>query len=222
VDGLEEDPDTGEYIGEDYHTVNSILFGLNTEDDVQFAKKTQLSEAIAKVSKGRKIGKGGSYTTLYGGSPKKFAFTIGIQEDLGKSVMDNFLEGLGLDKLVKRANKVWNKQKRVNGSYMVVLGGYPIWCNSKHKIINYMALGSEAVIQKRAVIWVCRKIQELDLNVKLICNVHDELLFECPEEELEQFVPVASKMYSEAAKELGLTLCWDSLAKVGINYGACH
>jgi hypothetical protein len=222
VDGLEEDPETGDYIGEDYHTVNSVLFGLNKPEDILYAKKTQLSEAIRFLSKGRKIGKGAGYTVIYGGSAKKLAFMLGKHESEGKAILDNFLEGLGLDKLIVEAEKVWKLQSHKRGSFINVLGGYPIFCNSKHKIINYKALGSEAVIQKKAVIWICRKIRELGLSVKLICNVHDELLFECPDKELEQFVPIASDMYSEAAKELGLTLNWKSHAKVGINYGGCH
>tara|TARA_R110002074_G_scaffold323443_2_gene493795 strand:+ start:521 stop:2884 length:2364 start_codon:yes stop_codon:yes gene_type:complete len=222
VDGLEADPDTGKYIGEDFHTVNSVLFGLNKEEDVLNAKKSQLATAIAAVSKGRKIGKGGSYCTLYGGSAKKLAITIGIPENMGAKIMEDFLSGLGLDKVLKEAEQEWKRQKHEKGAFISVLGGYHVWANSKHKIINYKALGSEAVIQKRAVIWVSRQIRDLGLKTKLVINMHDELLFESPDHEVDQMVEVASKMYQAAAEELGLTLNWSSLAMVGMSYAACH
>lgn len=160
--------------------------------------------------------------TLYGGSDKKLALTLGIEEELGAELKHNFLSGLGLDLLLEEVGSTWSIQKRGKGSYISVLGGYHVWSNSKHKIINFKALGSEAVVQKVAIINICREIQRLGLNTRLILNVHDECLFEVPEEELEQVKPIIANIYVEAAEELGLTLDWSSTAKVGESYCDCH
>lgn len=227
VDGIEayEDDDGNDvYVGKDFHTVNSVLFRLNKQEDVDKARETQDHELIGFLAKGRKIGKGGSYCKLYGGGDNKLATTIGIPVALGKEIGDAFIEGLGLDKVLKEAEEVWDSRKRRNGSYISVLGGYHIWSNSKHKIINYKALGSEAVIQKHAVIWINREIIKRGWQDRVlqIINMHDELLFDCPDELLTEFKPLAARMYDEAAKGLGLTLNWMSHALTGQNYAVCH
>lgn len=221
VDGKEEEED-GTYVGEDFHTVNSVLFELNTKEDVQKARQTQDEILIHHLGKGRKTGKGGSYCTLYGGSDKKLALTIGIEQTKGARLKEQFLSGLGLDLLLQEVEASWDDMKHHRGSYIAVLGGYIVWCSSKHKIINYKALGSEAVVQKVAVVLLCRKIRELGFKTKLILNVHDEVLLEVPDEELEVMRSIGAQMYVEAAKVLGLTLDWTSVAKVGANYAVCH
>lgn len=222
VDGDEFDPETKEYVGEDFHTVNSVLFSLNTQENVDKARETQDHSLFPALGKGRKIGKGGSYATLYGGSGKKVALTIGVAEHEGEMLRTNFLAGLGLDNLLAEIEETWEDKKWGRGSYITVLGNYHIYCTSKHKIINYKALGSEAVVQKYAVNWVCSEIKKRGLQSKLILNMHDELLFEAPDEELEEMKQIASEMYPEAARQLGLTLDWSSLAMTGKDYSVCH
>jgi DNA polymerase-1 len=222
VDGLEAHLETGDFIGEDFHTVNSVLFRLNTEEELAEARKTQDHDLIAKISAMRGKGKGGSFCTLYGGSAKKLAITIGIKEALGKEIMNNFLAGLGLDKLLAEIKETWETYKYKRGSFIEVLGGYWVFCNSEHKIINYKALGSEAVVQKMAVILIGRKMEALNLKTKLIVNYHDELLFDVPNNELDTMKELVNNMYPNAAKELGLTLDWSSYAMLGANYSECH
>lgn len=224
VDGLEEDPETGEYIGEDFHTVNSVLFKLNTQEEVDEARKTQRVTLVSKLSKGRKKGKGGSYATLYGGSGPKVALTLGLPKEEGEPLKQGFLAGLGLDSLLKEIEQDWKKHSWAGGSYITVLGGYHIWCASKHKIINYKALGSEAVVQKVAIILLCRKLQERGLlsKVKQVISMHDETLYEILDEVLPEAKPLIADMYKEAAHYLGLTLDWTSAAKEGSNYYVCH
>jgi hypothetical protein len=221
VDGKEELED-GTYVGEDFHTVNSVLFELNTKEDVQRARDTQDHDLIFQLSLGRGTGKGGSYCTLYGGSDKKLALTIGIEQKKGARLKKQFLSGLGLDELLEEVESTWDDMKHGRGSYIAVLGGYVVWCSSKHKIINYKALGSEAVVQKVAVVLLCRKIRELGYKTKLILNIHDEVLLEVPDDEVEVMKKIGARMYVEAARVLGLTLDWISVAKVGDSYASCH
>ena len=168
---------------------------------------------------------------LYGGSGKKIAQTIGMSESQGNQLKTDFLAGLGLDGLLAEIEKDWNKKRwsdycngdyKVTGNFISVLGGYEVFCTSKHKIINYKALGSEAVVQKVAINWVSKQIREKGLKSKLIISMHDECLFESPDEEVAIMKELAYNMYPSAAKILGLTLDWHSTPKVGINYAECH
>jgi hypothetical protein len=222
VDGKEEEED-GTYVGKDAHTVNSILFKLNTQEDVDLCREIQdHGELRARIDSGRKKGKAASFGTIYGCSAKKLALILGVSESEAQQIKDAFLNGLGLDLLLKEKEALWKAQKRAKGSYISVLGGYHIWANSKHKIINYTALGSEAVIQKVAIIWVNREIRRLGLKTQQIMSIHDECLFSVPNDELDEAKAVISQMYVEAAKTLGLTLDWRSTAKVGSDYSECH
>lgn len=232
VDGFESDPETEEFLGEDFHTVNSILFKLNSQEEVDEARRTQDVGLIKKILKKRGMGKGVSYCVLYGGSGKKVALILGgISAKEGNDLKDSFLAGLGLDDLLQSIESTWNdkvwsgvssKGHRITGSFISVLGGYEVFCSSKHKIINYKALGSEAVVQKVAVNWMSNEIRKRGLKTKLIISMHDECLFEAIDEEVEITKQLASEMYPAAAKQLGLTLNWQSAAKVGDNYADCH
>lgn len=222
VDGYHVDPVTGDYKGEDAHTVNSILFTLNDQEAVNKAVETQDHDLIRAVDKQRKIGKGGGFCCLYGGSGNKLAMTIGVPSSEGEDLKNRFLAGLGLDNLLREVESTWKQNEYQGGSYISVLGGYHIHCKSKHKIVNYKALGSEAVMQKVAVIWLCNEIDKTDDRIKVILNMHDEVLLECPDELLDVTKELASRMYPEAAKMLGLTLDWKSSAEVGQSYAVCH
>lgn len=52
------------YHGTDAHTVNSVYFRLNTEEDIQLARETQDPELIHKITGGRKKAKNGIYALL--------------------------------------------------------------------------------------------------------------------------------------------------------------
>jgi DNA polymerase-1 len=199
-----------------------VIFELNEQTAIELARKNQDHDLIAKLNKMRGKSKGPYYCVLYGGSDKKLALILGISPSKGAKLKQQYLSTLGLDKLLEEVGGTWHEMKHGRGSYIAVLGGYIVWCSSKHKIINYKALGSEAVVQKVAVVWVNRQIRDRGLKTKQILSVHDECLFEVPDEELDEARGVISNMYKEAAKILGLTLDWTAVAKVGKSYAAVH
>ena len=56
--------------------------------------------------------------------------------------------------------------------------------------INTPLQGTAADIIKVAMIHIQNRIQELNLSTKMIMQVHDELVFEVPEEELQKSIPM--------------------------------
>lgn len=159
---------------------------------------------------------------LYGGSGTKIGFVLGKSPEEGNRLKEKFLSVLGLDSVLEDVLQYWESRKWNRGSYIEVLGGYWVWCSSKHKIINYKALGSEAVMQKIAIILLNRKFEALNLKTKQILNMHDEALFEVPDNEIDIAKPLIENMYKEAATYLNLKLDWTSVAKTGSNYYECH
>jgi DNA polymerase-1 len=86
--------------------------------------------------------------------------------------------------------------------------------------INAPMQGTAADIIKKAMIDMDQRLQEhWDAEVKMIMQVHDELVFEVPLKWVEDFVPSAKKIM-ESAAELAVPLRVD--AGVGLNWDEAH
>jgi DNA polymerase-1 len=69
---------------------------------------------------------------------------------------------------------------------------------SERTAINTPIQGTAADLIKAAMIHIYRRLRELGLSSKMIMQVHDELVFECPEKELEQ----ASRIIREGMEKV--------------------
>lgn len=220
--GSENDED-GNFIGTDFHTVNAVLFSMIDEGDLKVAVETQDKDLIRVILNLRGAGKACSFTCLYGGSGAKLAQTIGgISDQEGEQRKQDFIEGLGLDVVLAMIEKDWKKHKHFKGNFISVMGGYHIWCNSQHKMINTMAIGSEAALQKYSVNWIAKEIDKHNLDVKIIASFHDEVLFEVADEDLEAFKPIGARFYEEGAQLMGIDNDFMSDCLIGKNYYECH
>ncbi len=83
---------------------------------------------------------------------------------------------------------------------------------AERNAINYPIQGSAADIIKKAMLGIDRAIREQSLKSRLIMQVHDELVFEVPEAELEQMQELVNREMSQAVP-LQVPL------KVDINHG---
>ena len=61
---------------------------------------------------------------------------------------------------------------------------------SERMAVNTPLQGTAADIIKVAMIHIQNRIEEIGLSTKMIMQVHDELVFEIPEEELQKAVPL--------------------------------
>ena len=212
------------YTGADAHTINCIGFKLATEEQKDLTIKTQESSLIKAMGLARKIGKNGTYATIFGAAGKKLGAMLGCPEEEGDERKNAFLAKLGLDKLIEELLQEWkrNFSKKRGGCYIETLGGFQVYCGSQHKLLNYKIQGAEAVIQRFAVNYVHRELRKRRMKSFQILNVHDEYLFESPEEEAEEMGSLASEAYKWAAKELGLWIEFGGDSKIGNNYYDVH
>jgi DNA polymerase-1 len=87
----------------------------------------------------------------------------------------------------------------------------------EREAINAPIQGTAADIMKLAMIRLPAKLAEKGLKARLLLQVHDELILECPLEELSEAVPVV-KSVMENAYTISIPLITD--ARWGINWGS--
>ena len=176
---------------------------------------------IEEVDKNmRRSAKAVNFGILYGIS------SFGLSEDLGinvrdaKKFIDDYLDTFPgirafMDKTIKEAYqngyvKTLFNRKRVidelkNKNYIIRSSG-------ERMALNTPIQGTAADIIKMAMIKIQEKIDELSLNTKMLVQVHDELVFTVPENEVE----VASKMIQEVMENI---YKFSVPLKVDIEYG---
>lgn len=77
---------------------------------------------------------------------------------------------------------------------------YSVRNYAERQAINAPIQGSNADIIKKAMIEIHAQIQQHQLYAKMLLQVHDELVFEIPEEHLEKEVPIIKRIMETAVK----------------------
>lgn len=221
----EEFDEQGNYLGTDAHTLNAIAFGTLDEELVERARETQDKELIHECSKIRKTGKNGFYALIFGAGDVKLANTLKLKGGAkkGAQVKDSFRRKLRkMDQLQKRLVKQWKENPFRGGGYIQVAGGTWVWCPSEHKLLNYLLMGSEAVLQNEAICWVNPQIKRRKLQGAQLLSIHDELTFEFVLQQEKEAVKLLSEMYGVASEKLGLDVLVTGTAQSGKNWLEIH
>ena len=166
------------YVGQSAHCHSARNFGMVTKEEFETAVKFQSPELLHKIALIRKKSKGSSFGLIFGCSGNKLATMLGIPECEGEEKKQNFLQQMGLNGVLAWGNTFKKKTKRGSGFYIPLAFGYWVYCNSTHKILNYLAQGTEAVCQKLAVNYFEREVIKRGLNAMKIMDYHDEFLVE--------------------------------------------
>ena len=170
--------------GEDIHaSTASKLFGIPLEE----VTKTQRSQA-----------KTVNFGIVYGQSAFALAEQTGLSRSEAKQMIDAYYETYPklkewMAEQVHKARKIGYVEtvlgrkrhlKDINSNNFVVRG------HAERNAVNAPIQGSAADIIKIAMINIDRKLEEENLETKMLLQVHDELLFESPVEE----VPTATEL----------------------------
>ncbi|OZB14460.1 MAG: DNA polymerase I [Hyphomonas sp. 34-62-18] len=94
---------------------------------------------------------------------------------------------------------------------------------AERQAINAPIQGSAADIIKRAMIRMPEALSEAGLKAKMLLQVHDELVFECPEKEADKLIALVQKTMAAAdgpALKLSVPLVVE--AKAASNWAAAH
>jgi len=206
-----------------------LLEAFNNNEDIH--KKTA-SEVFAikpdEVSKEqRRAAKAINFGLIYGMSPFGLAKQLGIRRNEAKEYVDRYFEHYPD---VKNYMEKTREQAREQGYVETVFGRrlYLPEINARNAArrqyaertaINAPMQGTAADIIKRAMIDIEVWLNKEHPDVKLIMQVHDELVFEVPEGKMETLEPKIRNIMTRAA-ELSVPLLVD--IGTGKNWDAAH
>ncbi len=162
--------------------------------------------------------------TEIGAGDEKFANTVGYKTAKeGKRVKETYLRKLPrLKALIDHLERQMKDNPWRGGGYIQVAGGAWVWCQSTHKILNYLLMGSEAQLQNEAICWVNVEMMRRGLSGIQLAGIHDELTFEF---DLIEEVPgkaLLSEMYGVASERFGLEVPITGTAQSGHNWLDIH
>jgi DNA polymerase I len=159
--------------GTDVHTMNQKAAGLATRD-------------LAKTF---------IYAFLYGAGYEKIGSIIGGGKKAGGQLSRKFLNNTPA--LLKLKNRV---SRFAELGFMRGMDGRKIWVRSEHAALNTLLQGTGAILMKRALIILHKKLKCGIIQAHYVANVHDEWQIEVEEEDADR----VGRMGVEAIKEAGL------------------
>ena len=184
--------------GTDIHSVNARIAGLPN----------------------RKLAKTFIYGFLFGAGDQKTAGDLNISTSEAKDLKAKFLRGLPA--LGSLKDRLENQFERSGNKYIIAQDGRKILVNSKHKVLNYLLQGNEAILTKNWMVLSDKKIREENIDCKLLTVMHDEQNFECNPLHSEKLAIILEETATEAGKLLGFECRMDGSSKIGENWLDIH
>ena len=182
-------------INGDIHTTNQTLAGLSTRDQA----KTFI------------------YAFIYGAGDEKLGAICGGSRNYGKKIKARFLRSTpALAKFRERVDRASGK------GWLKGIDGRRLKIRNKHSALNTLIQGGGAIVMKKALIILDKKIKELNLKARPVANVHDEFQYEVLESQAEDFGSIAVDSIINAGKELGIRCPLNGEYKYGNNWEQTH
>ena len=94
-----------------------------------------------------------------------------------------------------------------------------ILVNSKHKSLNYLLQGSAAIIAKK---WMVLTHENLPKTARQLAFIHDELQYECKQEEVEDLKFLLELTAMQAGEYYHLRCPIAAESKSGANWAEVH
>jgi len=202
--------------GEDIHMATAMeIFGLPS---------SQITRDMRRVAKTVVFG------IVYGISPFGLASNIGVPQADAKKYIETFFEKFSAVRALMDRNIEEGKTK---GYTTTILGrrrpipelqsGDPVQRGFGERMaVNSPIQGSAADLIKVAMIDVNRRLCHELPHTKMILQVHDELIFEVPEKELEEAKQLVKTEMEATGKKMGLSVPLKVDLGTGHNWRVAH
>lgn len=202
--------------GEDIHMATAMeIFGLPS---------SQITRDMRRAAKTVVFG------IVYGISPFGLSQNIGVSQAEAKKYIETFFEKFAAVRALMDRNIAEGKQK---GYTTTILGrrrpipelqsGDPVQRGFGERMaVNSPIQGSAADLIKVAMINVHNALHREMPHTKMILQVHDELIFEVPEKDLEEAKRLVKHEMEAVGKQLGLSVPLKVDLGVGKNWRVAH
>jgi DNA polymerase-1 len=201
-------------------------------EDIHMATATEIfnlpSSQITRDM--RRVAKTVVFGIVYGISPFGLASNIGVSQADAKKYIETFFEKFSAVRALMDKNIAEGKEK---GYTTTILGrrrpipelqsGDPVQRGFGERMaVNSPIQGSAADLIKMAMINVHKRLHEDLPHTKMILQVHDELIFEVPDKELEEATELVKQEMEGVGKQLGLSVPLKVDFGVGKNWRVAH
>ena len=176
-----------------------------------------------KIGISRKLVKTVTYAFLYGAGDEKIGHSYDKllsspkAKKKGKEIRAAYIDAIdGLDKLLASIKTASER------GYIKAIDGRKIMVDSPHKALNYCLQGNSAILAKRWMLINQQNIKELNLCCSQLAFIHDELQFECANEQAADLC--SSLVFSSlaAGEYYNLRIRIDAESKTGKNWSETH
>ena len=176
----------------------------------------------------RRVAKIMNFGVLYGLSPFGIRQQTGFSAEEGRAFIDTYFSkypGIrgyidGIKEQVKKQGYVdtlMGRRRRISEIDSPI---YHRRAAGERMAVNMPIQGTAADIIKLAMINIQRRLDELSMRSKMILQVHDELIFETPREELGQMQAIIMELMPSAVPpDVGFDVPLEVEMKVGDNWG---
>ena len=209
-----------------------LLAVFSNSEDIHMATAMEIFSLPAdQITKDmRRAAKTVVFGIVYGISPFGLSQNIGVPQGEAKKYIETFFERFPAVRALMDRNIAEGKAK---GYTTTILGrrrpipelqsGDPVQRSFGERMaVNSPIQGSAADLIKVAMINVHNVLQQALPHVKMILQVHDELIFEVAEEELEAATRLVQDEMEGVGKQLGLSVPLKVDVGVGNNWRAAH
>ena len=175
----------------------------------------------------RRVAKAINFGIIYGMGPQKLSDELGIDFALAKNYIAAYLRRY--EGVVKYKEETVDSARR-NGYVSTLFGRRRYLPDMNHKnrmirgeaermAVNTPIQGTAADLIKKAMIRIHDRLRRESLKTRMLLQVHDELVFEVWEEELDRIVPLV-RQEMEGVYDLAVPLKVD--IKTGKNWDEAH
>lgn len=176
----------------------------------------------------RRVAKIMNFGVLYGLSPFGIRQQTGFSAEEGRQFIDTYftnypgIQGYieGIKERVSADGYVetlMGRRRRINEIHS---RNYHTKAAGERMAVNMPIQGTAADIIKLAMIRIQRRMDELGMRSKMILQVHDELIFEVPRDEMAQMQAIVMELMPAAVPpDVGFDVPLDVEMKVGDNWG---
>jgi len=206
-----------------------LVEAFEADEDIHTRTATEVFELLPGMitPEMRRQAKVINFGIIYGMSPFGLSKELGISHKMARIYIDNYFRRY---KRVKRFTEEIIEEARKAGKVTTLLGRHR-WLpdiSSKNRTarefaertaVNTPLQGTAADLIKVAMVRIHKALGEMNLNAKMLLQVHDELVFEVPPKELETVVESVTKIM-EGVHELRVPLKVD--IKTGQNWAIVH